>query len=71
MHQDTGNFMRRPQRPPVPAPREINLNERYQVKDWTKTLGVTEVQLRRAISKVGTSEDAVRKFLNDKKGLAS
>lgn len=41
----------------------INLNERYEVRDWTNSLGVNEVELREAVAAVGTSGDEVRKYL--------
>lgn len=41
----------------------INLNERYEVRDWTNSLGVTEVQLREAVAAVGASGDKVREYL--------
>jgi hypothetical protein len=42
---------------------EINMSEDYEVKYWTKTLGVTREQLQKAIEKVGDSAAAVRKEL--------
>jgi hypothetical protein len=42
----------------------INVNETWEVQYWTKELGVTEERLRKAVQKVGTSADAVRKELN-------
>ncbi len=41
----------------------INLNERYEVRDWTNSLGVTEMELREAVAAVGTSADKVREYL--------
>lgn len=41
----------------------ISLNERYEVRDWTNSLGVTEVQLREAVAAVGHSADNVLKYL--------
>jgi len=41
----------------------INLNEPYEVRDWTKSLGVTEEELRRAVATVGNSADKVREHL--------
>ena len=43
--------------------RFINLDEDYEVRDWTKALGVTEQQLRDAVKAVGNSQEAVRKHL--------
>lgn len=41
----------------------INLNERYEVRDWTNSLGVTEMELREAVAAVGSSVDKVRDYL--------
>lgn len=42
----------------------INLHETYEVKYWTKHLGVTREQLAKAVEKVGNSAAAVRKELS-------
>jgi hypothetical protein len=42
---------------------KINMHEDYEVKYWTKELGVTREQLQKAIEKVGNSASAVRKEL--------
>lgn len=41
----------------------ISLKEDYEVRDWTKSLGCTETQLREAVKAVGNSADAVRQWL--------
>ncbi len=41
----------------------INLNEDYEVRDWTKRLGVTEEELRKAVAAVGDQADKVRDHL--------
>lgn len=41
----------------------INLSEPYEVRDWTNSLGVTEIQLREAVAAVGRSADKVREYL--------
>lgn len=41
----------------------ININEDYEVRHWTKALGVTKAELERAISKVGPTAASVRKEL--------
>jgi hypothetical protein len=38
----------------------INLNEDWEIRYWTKELGVTKERLEDAIAKVGNSTDAVR-----------
>lgn len=42
---------------------KINMSEDYEVKYWTKQLGVSRDELRKAIEKVGNSAAAVRKEL--------
>ena len=42
----------------------ISFREDYEVRDWTKALGVTEQELREAVDAVGNSVDAVRAYLN-------
>jgi len=42
----------------------INVNEDWELRYWTKELGVGEDRLRKAVEKVGVSVDAVRKELN-------
>lgn len=44
----------------------IALNEDYEVRDWTKSLGCTEAQLRAAVKAVGNSADKVREYLAKK-----
>ena len=41
----------------------INVNEDYELRDWSKKLGVSGDELRKAVQKVGTSAEAVRKHL--------
>lgn len=41
----------------------VNVNEDYELRDWSKKLGVSPDQLKKAVQKVGTSADAVRKHL--------
>ena len=45
----------------------ISLEQDYELRDWTKSLGCTEQQLRDAVKAVGNSADAVRKHLAGKK----
>ena len=46
----------------------IALNEELEVKYWTKHLGVSRVELQRAVDKVGNSAAAVRKELGRLRG---
>ena len=41
----------------------INLSEDYEVKYWSKHLGVSREQLAKVVEKVGNSAAAVRKEL--------
>jgi Protein of unknown function (DUF3606) len=41
----------------------INVNEDYELRGWSKKLGVTPEQLKKAVQSVGTSADAVREHL--------
>lgn len=41
----------------------ISLSEDYEVRDWTKSLGCSEKELREAVSKVGNSAEKVREYL--------
>ena len=47
----------------VPDRARINLSEEYEVRDWTKSLGVSEDELREAVDAVGNSADKVREYL--------
>jgi hypothetical protein len=42
---------------------KINMHEDYEVKYWTKELGITRERLREVVDKVGNSAAAVRKEL--------
>jgi Protein of unknown function (DUF3606) len=42
---------------------KINMNEDYEVRYWTKHLGVSKEELQKAVDKVGNSAAAVRKQL--------
>ncbi len=41
----------------------INVNEEYELNDWSKRLGVSPEELKKAVQEVGTSADAVKKHL--------
>lgn len=41
----------------------INLEEDYEVRHWTKALGVSEEELRAAVAAAGSTADAVRRHL--------
>jgi hypothetical protein len=42
---------------------KINMHEDFEVKYWTRELGVTRAQLQKAVDKVGNSAASVRKEL--------
>lgn len=46
--------------------KRININEDYEVRDWMKSLGVTEEALRQAVADVGDQADKVREHLGKK-----
>jgi hypothetical protein len=41
----------------------INIDEDFELRDWSKRLGVMPEELKKAVQAVGTSPDAVRKHL--------
>jgi len=44
----------------------ISLDEDYEVRDWTTSLGCTPAQLREAVKAVGNSAEKVRAYLSKK-----
>lgn len=42
-----------------PDRKRINLNEDYEVRDWSARFGVSEERLRAAVAKVGSMADDV------------
>lgn len=46
-----------------PDSKRINVNEPYEVRYWTKTLGVSAIQLKNAVKSAGVSVPAVKKHL--------
>ena len=45
----------------------ISLEEAYEVRDWSKSLGGTPDELRAAVKAVGNSAEKVRQYLAGKK----
>ena len=41
----------------------INTSEPYELRDWAKRLGITEERLRTAVNEVGSSAEAVKRYL--------
>jgi hypothetical protein len=52
----------------APDASRINVNESHEVRYWTQALGCSAEELRDAVSKVGTSAQAVRNYINGNKG---
>jgi Protein of unknown function (DUF3606) len=44
----------------------INVHESYELRDWSKKLGVTPEELKAAVSSVGTSAKDVEAYLKKK-----
>lgn len=43
--------------------KRINVHEDYELRDWSKSLGVTSEELKRAVQAVGDSAENVRNYL--------
>jgi hypothetical protein len=41
----------------------INLSQPHEVRDWCKSLGCTEAELRAAVAAIGNSAKKVRSYL--------
>ena len=41
----------------------INVNEEYEVRDWSEKFGVSPEELKRAVASVGDRADKVRQHL--------
>jgi hypothetical protein len=46
-----------------PDNKRIDIHDPNEVRDWTKSLDCTKPQLEKAVQEVGTSADAVKKYL--------
>ena len=44
----------------------INLGDEYEVREWTMSLGCTEVELRAVVQAIGNDAEKVRAYLRDK-----
>lgn len=49
----------------------INLDEDYEVRDWTEALGVSKEELSAAVAAVGDSADKVRQYLKSGRSAKS
>ena len=47
--------------------KRINVNEEYELRDWSKKFGVSLEELKQAVKQVGTSADAVEEHLKHSK----
>ena len=47
--------------------KRIDVNEDYELRDWSKKFNVTTDKLKEAVRAVGTSADAVQKHLRSGK----
>lgn len=45
----------------------INVNQDYELQDWSKSLGVTPERLKEAVQAVGDRADKVREYLKSDK----
>lgn len=51
-----------------PADRaRVNVNETWEVRYWTKALGCSQDELRKAVGEVGTSAEQVKAYLASRK----
>jgi hypothetical protein len=44
----------------------INVNEDYELRDWSKSLNTTPERLKEAVQAVGDRADQVREYLKNK-----
>ena len=57
------HYGRRYDKARLPGPRRINVHEDYELRYWTKELGVTPEKLKQTVEKVGVMATDVRKAL--------
>ena len=50
----------------LPDIKRIDIHDRYEVRYWTQSLGVSEDELTCAVNQVGTSPEKVREYLKKK-----
>jgi len=44
----------------------INVHQEYEVRDWSRSLGVSTAELRVAVAQVGDRAEKVREYLHGK-----
>jgi Protein of unknown function (DUF3606) len=42
---------------------KINVHEEYELRDWSKRLGISKEELKKAVQSVGNSAETVRKHI--------
>jgi Protein of unknown function (DUF3606) len=47
-----------------PDNKRIDINDPNEVRNWTKSFGCTQDELKKAVNAVGTSAAAAKKYLN-------
>ena len=48
--------------------KRIDVNQDYELRDWSKKFGVTSEELKKAVAEVGDRADKVEERLRDRKG---
>lgn len=48
-------------------PARINVHQDYELRDWSKSLGVTPEKLKEAVQAVGDRAEKVREYLSSDK----
>ena len=56
------------QRPGSPDRERINVNEDYELRDWSKKFGVTPEELKAAVAAVGVQAKDVEAHLKSRRG---
>ena len=46
--------------------KRIDVNSDYELRDWSKSLGVSPAELKETVKKVGTSAEVVREHLKQR-----
>jgi hypothetical protein len=47
--------------------KRINVNEDYELRDWSKKFGVSPEELKQAVARVGDRADEVERFVKNAK----
>jgi hypothetical protein len=57
--------------PIVPDFRRVIIHEEHELNYWTKEFGISKKDLKQAVMEVGTSAEAVKKYLEEKSKITS